>query len=513
MDWTAGYASDVEYVAGFYREQSPAWLNFVCLLNGGEPVALDQPFTYCELGFGRGLTANVLAAANPGGRFYAADFNPAHVAGAKALARDAQLRNLVLLENSFEDLAQGGADLPQFDFITLHGIYTWVTAENRRHIVDFIARYLKPGGLVYISYNALPGWSAAMPLQRLLVEYADLFPNRSDLQIKGATELVTRMETAQAGYLVQNPSVAVRTNSLKTANPHYLVHEYMHKHWQPLFHADVARDLAAAKMSFAGSADLMSAYPNLCLNDERRAMIEEISNPEMRETLKDYFLNTSFRKDVFVRGSRRIGAIRQAELLARLGLVLTVPRAKTSLKIKLSIGEVDARAELYGPVFDALAERPHTLGELSKLPALAGQSMQNLAQIAALLCMSNQADFYFAHNLQAPATGALSLNRALAAQARYDDDYSALCSPLLGGGVAANYVERLFYLAISQAGIEPTPEVLARFVWNAMAPLGRRMQREGVALQSEEDNLAALAKAAAGFLSDKLPVWRQMKML
>jgi hypothetical protein len=30
MDWTAGYASDIEYTAGFYREQSPAYLNFAC---------------------------------------------------------------------------------------------------------------------------------------------------------------------------------------------------------------------------------------------------------------------------------------------------------------------------------------------------------------------------------------------------------------------------------------------------------------------------------------------------
>lgn len=513
MDWTAGYASDVEYVAGFYREQNPAWLNFVCLLNGAEPVALDQPFNYFELGFGRGLTANLLAAGNPNGQFYAADFNPAHVAGAQALALDAQLQNLVLLENSFEDLAKGCVDLPRFDFITLHGIYTWVTAENRRHIVDFIGRYLKPGGLVYISYNALPGWSAALPLQRLLVEYADLFPDRSDLQIKRATEFVTRMETAQAGYLVQNPSMALRINSLKTANPHYLVHEYMHKHWQPLFHADVARDLAAAKMSFAGSAELLSAYPPLILNEERRALIEEISNPEMRETLKDYFLNTSFRKDVFVRGSRRIGAARQAELLGRVGLVMTVPRAKTTLKMKLALGEMDARADLYDPVLDALAERPHTLAELSKLPALAGQTMQNLAQIAAVLCMSNQADFFFSVKTPLPSDAARRLNRTLATQVLYGDDYSALCAPLLSSGVAANYLERVFYLAMLRIEVEPTVAALARFAWKSIAPSGRRMQSEGVTLQSEEENIAALEKSAGDFLTDKLPVWRQMGIL
>ena len=31
-------------------------------------------------------------------------------------------------------------DLPDFDFITLHGIYSWVSPENRRTIVEFIRR-------------------------------------------------------------------------------------------------------------------------------------------------------------------------------------------------------------------------------------------------------------------------------------------------------------------------------------------------------------------------------------
>ncbi|MRW83348.1 hypothetical protein GJ698_04505 [Pseudoduganella sp. FT26W] len=87
------------------------------------------------LDFGRGLTAQLLAGANPMGQFYAADFNPA-----LALAREAQLPNLTRLENSFEDLAPGQVTLPQFDFITLHGIYSWATAENRRWAKPTAAR-------------------------------------------------------------------------------------------------------------------------------------------------------------------------------------------------------------------------------------------------------------------------------------------------------------------------------------------------------------------------------------
>jgi hypothetical protein len=107
-------------------------------------------------------------------------------------------------------------------------------------------------------------------------------------------------------------------------------------------------------MTFFGSADLPCAYPSLYLNDQRKALLDKMSNPEMRETLKDYMLNTAFRKDVFVRGAHQISSLRQSELLSEVGLALTVPRSKISLKMKLPIGEVSGKAELYEPVIDAL---------------------------------------------------------------------------------------------------------------------------------------------------------------
>lgn len=513
MNWTEGYVSDVEYVAGFYRELSPGWLNLVCLLNGVQPVPLDQPYQYCELGFGRGFSAQLLAAANPQGQFYAADFNPAHVAGASALVREAQLPNLTLLENSFEQMASGDVDLPQFDFIVLHGVYTWVTAENRQHIVRFIGRYLKPGGIAYISYNAMPGWAPALPLQRLLVEYADAFPNRADLQIKAATEFLTQMEQANAGYLVQNPSIKARIDALKTSNQHYLVHEYLHKHWQPLYHADVARDLAAAKLNFVGAAELQGAYPGIFLNDAQRQMIDKLPHGEQRETLKDYLLNTSFRKDVFVRGARRLTVQRQAEQLAQLTLALIVPRAAASLTMKLPGGEVKGVPQLYDPVLDALAQRPHTLAELARLPALAGQTMQSVAQIAALLTASTQTAIYAPSNAVAAPDNAWRMNAALAQQTRYGDEYHALCSPLLGSGLSANYVERLFYLGLQQAPDDITPVALAHVAWQVMRTGGQRMQRDGAALQTEPENLDALTRSAHEFIVNKLPLWRTLKLL
>jgi len=43
--------------------------------------------------------------------------------------------------------------LPDFDYIGLHGIWSWISDENRQVIVDFIRKKLKVGGVLYISYN------------------------------------------------------------------------------------------------------------------------------------------------------------------------------------------------------------------------------------------------------------------------------------------------------------------------------------------------------------------------
>ena len=44
-DWTQGYVSDIEYLPGFYVDQTPAHLVAACLLRGVEPpVDRGGPF-------------------------------------------------------------------------------------------------------------------------------------------------------------------------------------------------------------------------------------------------------------------------------------------------------------------------------------------------------------------------------------------------------------------------------------------------------------------------------------
>jgi hypothetical protein len=359
----------------------------------------------------------------------------------------------------------------------------------------------------------MPGWAATLPLQRLLVEYADLFPNRSDMQIKGAAGYVEKLEQAGAGYFSVNPSLKPRLDMLKNGSPNYLVHEYMHKHWQPMYHADVARDLAEAKLDYIGSAELAFAYPGLFLSPEKQELINSLPDATLRETMKDYFLNTAFRKDVFVRGARRMNNVRQAEWLSQIGLALLVPRADVSMTMKLTVGEVNAKPEVYGPVLDALVKQPQTLAELGNLPGMKEQGVGNLAQIAAILSASGQTAFYFATASKVATDSAQRMNRTLAAHVRYGDEYQVLTSPLLGNGLITNFIERLVYLGLAQHGKDADISLVVKQAWQTMSAQGRRMIKDGKMLPTDAENLAELEIQIKPVLAQKLPIWRQLKMI
>jgi tRNA G46 methylase TrmB len=129
-----GYESDIEYTTGYYREQEPNFLALCAATHGLQTLDLEKPFTYLELGCGYGMTSLIMAANYPHAQFIAVDFNPTHIAQATSLASEAGITNVTFLEKSFAQLANDPSTLPQCDFISLHGIFTWVSDENRQHI-------------------------------------------------------------------------------------------------------------------------------------------------------------------------------------------------------------------------------------------------------------------------------------------------------------------------------------------------------------------------------------------
>ena len=237
--WDDGYVTDVAYTSAFYREITPGWIAMTSLLLGHRPPDLAKPFSYADLGCGNGFTTLVVAATCPHADVWGFDFNPAHVEFASDLAARAGLSNVRFVETSFADLeAMPDGTLPDFDFMVSHGVLSWISPANRRHLVGAVAKRLKPGGLVYLSYNVTTGWTAMVPVQALMRMLAVASPERSDAAVPGVLDFIDRVKQGGALFFQANPAIENRLAEIRKQDPRYIAHEFLNQDWHPLMFAE-----------------------------------------------------------------------------------------------------------------------------------------------------------------------------------------------------------------------------------------------------------------------------------
>ncbi len=434
--WNRGYVSDVPYVVGYQPTQTPPWLAAVCALMGvvWEP---RERLVVGELGCGRGYTANVLAAANPDWHVVGLDYNPAHVAEARALAEEAQLPNAIFLEADLAEMGDAEADaLPEFDVVTLHGLWSWVSDAVRAGILRVLRRRLRPGGLAMVSYNAMPGFMGGHPVQRLVRTAAALDPAGGDSveRVERAMDLARRLKAAGAAHLGEaNRWAAIFLGAEQRPDPAYLAHEFLTDHWRPCFHADVSAAMAEAKLDYVGSARLVENFPELTLTPEQRALHDAMPEGPARELVKDLCLPRGFRSDVFIRGLRRAP---REPMLDGLVMASLADKEEPKIAAETPLGEAALPAGSAEPILAALRSGPARVGELRRL---APSGKVGAAELAALLMAGGTALPVWRDEASAESAGAARRLNVVAARRYAANGYGqgvfALASSLLAAGL------------------------------------------------------------------------------
>jgi len=503
--WSDGYFTDVQYTANYYPELAPGFLAFACLRELVRPPVLGPGSSYLELGCGQGFGLNLLAAANPGMAFRGVDFHPGQIANASRLARAAGLSNVTFEDLSFEQmLALPEGRLPKFDIVSLHGIYSWVGPENRAVIVRILDRVVKPGGLVYVSYNCLPGWAPLAPLQRFVRDHVARTAGDPQARVMDALRAAMQLLEGGALYFERVPSLKQRITEALQQKPAYLVHEYLNADSHPFFHADVAQDLDRARLSFAASANFAEDLVHLAAPAALRPMIEAAQDRTWKEALLDYAANRPFRRDIFVRGRNILTRRERDALLEETRFTLLKPSDEVTFEFQVPVGQLKGDPGVYGPIVAALAEGPRSYGELSRLPQLSGARDGVLLQAINLLVGSRQ--IHPADDAEAEA--ALAFNRAVLARTDFDEFPVHLACPKAGTGVRLEFEELLAAGAVV-AGEDDVARTAQRG-WEIMARTGRRLLKDGEVLRDQAANEAELSERLRKFSRSKLPLLRSL---
>lgn len=498
MKHAEDYVIDVQYVYNFWSQHTPLHLDFTAFMNG-YAVPSRESFHYLELGCGQGYALCLQAAAYPEGQFYGVDMNPAHIKNCQDMVEKSALENVTLIEDTFSGLLDKINNLPLMDYICLHGVYTWVNDEGRNNIADIIKKLLKPGGLAYISYNALPGNTGTIALQHLIMEKALSSDGASDALGMEALNLAIRMGEAGAAFFKRFPMTIERAKSSREKSPQYVAHEFLNKEWRALPFSAVCRSMQKADLEFVGMAsNYQYKQEDWKLPRELAKIIWSEEDPIFRNTLLDYAVSTSFRTDVYIRDGKKLSSEEfQKEFLGKSLVFIIEANLFESCTANNNINKAFVKA-----VAPVIQNGPVKIGQLHEL----SKGLIEEAEFrGAILAWLSGSVAFLVKDIQTDPAPSARFNRMVSLENPFGKRFSHTASPVTGTGITVPH-KTLVSLEVQEkfGSVSETDriEIGLKLLEERKQPLARIAMSEAYPVLARRE----MASSAYGFETMVLPL-------
>jgi SAM-dependent methyltransferase len=278
------------------RKTHPDTLATLAIVFGLTPPSVEAA-RVLELGCGTGENLLAIACALPGSSCVGVDFSAPQIADAEALGATAGIGNARFICSDFKEIAGD----QQYDYVVAHGLLSWISPDRHDDLITLCGACLAPGGLLYLSYNALPGWHHRHIVRDyLLQETADITDVAAKVRTARAA-LASLAETVGKLDWAYGRIVSDENDNVAKLGDSYLAHDLLETHNTAFYFTDMVRRGAERDLHYVGEAGFEAMVP-----DTYPAEIAEAlkAMPELhdRERRLDFLSNRTFRESVFVKG-------------------------------------------------------------------------------------------------------------------------------------------------------------------------------------------------------------------
>ena len=309
---------EIPYVSQTYQETDPARISAIATLMGARSQSLPGA-RVLEFGCGDATNLCALAAHYPTTEFVGIDISEGHIENGLKTIKDHNLNNIDLLRMSFVDFENKKSP---FDYIIVHGLYSWVPEATRQKLMQICKDLLSNDGLLYISYNVLPGWNSAKTIRDMMIFHGTNFTNPQEKILEArrmlnfvndnvqATEFYSQMLKEEIDYLVNQPDT-------------YLYHEYMEAVNTPCYFKEFVESAKNNGLEYLSDCDLPIMYlGNYSL--QAQDTLKKITDPIEVEQYLDFLANRRFRMSVLCHTGQNIERNITGDRLVNLGFISRV---------------------------------------------------------------------------------------------------------------------------------------------------------------------------------------------
>lgn len=314
----------IPYVSMPIEASQPSCLSAMAHMHGLTTANSNQA-RVLELGCASGGNIVPLAARYPTATFAGFDLSGTHVANAQTRIDALGLKNITIGQGDLTTL-----DLKDetFDTIICHGVFSWVPPATQDAILRICSRHLNANGVVFLSFNVLPGWHQRNIVRDICLEHAKREKSPA-ARVAKAREILHEIAkfvstTTPYGVMLHN-----EVANLKTLPAAYLLGEFLVAENHACTLGQFANRAKTFGLSYLSECDLASSSPETVL-PSAAATIRRLAGPEpiSVQNYTDIFTGRTFRRALLVRTDQAITVTpATAQLLG--GLHLSCPLRKS----------------------------------------------------------------------------------------------------------------------------------------------------------------------------------------
>ena len=287
---------ELPYESHAFPQTHPDRLCVIARLFGMRPHALEG-CRVLELGCGNGANLIPMAAAMPDSTFRGIDLSPRQIEMGKQRIADLKLTNIELTAADMNEIKH---DLPVFDFIIAHGVFSWVPPEVQDAILEICGRKLSADGIAYVSYNTYPGWRMRGTIRDFMLYHVRQF-KEPKVQAQQARALLDFMAKSAPGenspYSIQLRNEVEELRKLPDA---YIFHDHLEPYNAPVYFHQFVEIANRHGLQYLGETELATMLPSNFPGDTAETLKRIAPDLVRSEQFMDFLRNRQFRQTLLV---------------------------------------------------------------------------------------------------------------------------------------------------------------------------------------------------------------------
>jgi methyltransferase-like protein/trans-aconitate methyltransferase len=300
-DATANPYDTLVYPGFALTQAHPDRLATLATLFGMTPTDVSH-CRVLELGCGDGVNLIGVALELPEATCVGVDLAAAGIKKGQTIIHELGLKNITLQQYDIMDIDR---DFGQFDFIIVHGVYSWVPPAVRDQLLTICKDNLTKNGVAYVSYNTYPGCHLRDMMRNMMTYHVRDFSDPQQ-QIDESRALLSFLVETGMGNEQYQKSLQKELESILVRSDHAFFHDDLGEVNTPVYFYQFVEHATQHGLQYLSEADFVEIQIGVCPPKAIAVLKQISSNRVAQEQYLDFLKGRRFRQTLLCHAGTKL---------------------------------------------------------------------------------------------------------------------------------------------------------------------------------------------------------------